>query len=163
MPIVRSSRLYVCYYRLWCAVPWLLVVGGQMQGSRRHQQSYIPHPGSIACCPVPDLRQPATKASHTIGGNNTYNLELLMMGIEMPETRWAYYKCNKQFSGIYLVLLYANQLYLCGDIKAVYCMAVLVMGWQHRGKHVCCFVCYTPSESFEYSTTHESNTIQGYS
>ena len=27
------SRLYVCYYRLWCAVPWLLVVGGQVQGS----------------------------------------------------------------------------------------------------------------------------------
>ena len=21
MPIIRSSRLYVCYYRLWCAVP----------------------------------------------------------------------------------------------------------------------------------------------
>jgi len=24
------------------------------------------------CCPVPDLQQPATKASHTIGGNNTH-------------------------------------------------------------------------------------------
>ena len=34
MPIIRNSRLYLCYYRLWCAVPWLLVVGGQMQGSR---------------------------------------------------------------------------------------------------------------------------------
>ena len=34
MPIIRSSRLYMCYYRLWCAMPWLLVVGGQVQGSR---------------------------------------------------------------------------------------------------------------------------------
>jgi hypothetical protein len=34
MPIIRSSRLYVCYYRLWCAMPWMLVVGGQVQGSR---------------------------------------------------------------------------------------------------------------------------------
>ena len=24
----------MCYYRLWCAVPWLLVVGGQVQDSR---------------------------------------------------------------------------------------------------------------------------------
>ena len=34
MPIVRSSRLYICHYRLWCTMPWLLVVGGQVQGSR---------------------------------------------------------------------------------------------------------------------------------
>jgi len=34
MPIIRSSRPYVCYYRLWCAMPWFLVVRGQMQGSR---------------------------------------------------------------------------------------------------------------------------------
>ena len=36
--------------------------------------------------PPPDLQQPATKASHTIGGNNTYSLELLIMGTEVPET-----------------------------------------------------------------------------
>ena len=34
MPIFRSSRLYMCYYRLWCAMLWLLVVGGQVQDSR---------------------------------------------------------------------------------------------------------------------------------
>ena len=34
MATVRSTRLYVCYYRLWCAMPWLLVVGGQVQSSR---------------------------------------------------------------------------------------------------------------------------------
>ena len=72
-----SSILYVYYYRLWCAMPWLLVVGGQVQDSRlcvRNEgccSRNIPHSGRIACCPAPDLRQPANKASHTIGGNNT--------------------------------------------------------------------------------------------
>jgi len=27
MPVIRSSRLYLCYYRIWCVMPWLLVVG----------------------------------------------------------------------------------------------------------------------------------------
>jgi len=27
MPIIRSSRLYLCYYHIWCVTPWLLVVG----------------------------------------------------------------------------------------------------------------------------------------
>jgi len=34
MPIIRSSRLYLCYYRIWCVMLWLMVVGGQVQGSR---------------------------------------------------------------------------------------------------------------------------------
>jgi hypothetical protein len=46
MPIIRSSRLYCC-------------------------SSSFPHPGRIACCPAPDRRPPATKALHTICGNNT--------------------------------------------------------------------------------------------
>ena len=55
MPIIRSSRLYVCYYRLWCAVLWLLVVGGQVQGSRLCVRdegccaSNIPHSERMVC------------------------------------------------------------------------------------------------------------------
>ena len=50
MPIIRSSRLYVCCHRLWCAMPWLLVVGGQEESSRLCVRdegccgSNIPHP-----------------------------------------------------------------------------------------------------------------------
>jgi len=43
MTIIRSSTLYLCYYRIWCVIPWLLVVGGQVQGSRlcvRDEGSY---------------------------------------------------------------------------------------------------------------------------
>jgi len=63
--------------------------------------SNIPHAGRIASCPAPDIRPPENKALHIIGGNNTHIvLELLMMGIKVPETCWAYYKYNKPFSGI---------------------------------------------------------------
>ena len=34
MPIIRSSRLYMCYYLIRCLMPWMLVVSGQMQCSR---------------------------------------------------------------------------------------------------------------------------------
>jgi len=56
------------------------LVGGQVQGSRlcvrdegncATQSHNFPHPGRIACCPTPDRRPPATKALHTICGNNT--------------------------------------------------------------------------------------------
>jgi len=55
MPIIRSSRLYLCYYRIWCVMPWLLVVCGQVHGSRlcvRDEgscSSSFPHPGRIPC------------------------------------------------------------------------------------------------------------------
>jgi len=34
MLIIRSSRLYLCYCRVWCVMPWLLVVGCYEQSSR---------------------------------------------------------------------------------------------------------------------------------
>ena len=92
MPIIRSSRLYLCYYQMWCVTPWLLVVGGQEQGSRlcvRDEgscSSSFPNPGRIACCPAPDCRPPATKALHTTFGNNT--------SIVASSWWWAY-KCPK--------------------------------------------------------------------
>jgi len=35
------------------------------------QSHTLPHPGRIACCSTPNSRPPATKALHTICGNNT--------------------------------------------------------------------------------------------
>jgi hypothetical protein len=48
---------------------WLLVVGGQVQGSRLCAQEE-------GCCTTT-----SNQALHNIGGNNTYILELLMMGL----------------------------------------------------------------------------------
>ena len=97
MPIIRSSRLYLCCYGLRCVMPWLLVVGGQVQGSRlcvRDEgicSSSFHHPGRIACCPAPDRQPPATKALHTICGNNT--------SIVSSSWWWAY-KCTKHVEQI---------------------------------------------------------------
>ena len=48
-----------------------------------------------------------------------------MMGIEVPERFWAYYKCNKPFSGIQLVFffLYAYFAYVGStiDIRSFNC------------------------------------------
>jgi len=97
MPIIRSSILYLCYCHIWCVMPWLLVVGGQVQVSRLcvrdggNCSSSFPHPGRIACCPAPDRRPPATKALHTICGNNT--------SIDSSSWWWAY-KCPKHVEQI---------------------------------------------------------------
>jgi hypothetical protein len=111
------ETICVCYYRLWCAVPWLLVVRGQ----------------------VPDLQQPAIKASHTIDGNNTYSLELLMMGIEVPETCWECYKCNQPFSGKELVfLLYEFRMFVrsAGSLSPT----VLLLYWYWCSQEVGLFL-----------------------
>ena len=60
MPIIRSSRLYVCYYRLWCEV-----LGLWLSGVRCRSAGYASRKGDAA---------------------QTYSLELLMMSIEVPET-----------------------------------------------------------------------------
>ena len=65
-------------YGVQCLVAGCRESGAGQQAMRPgrwmlHDESYnIPHPGRIACCPAPDLQQPATKASHNMGGNNTH-------------------------------------------------------------------------------------------
>ena len=63
MPIIRSLGLYLCYYCIRCVTPWLLVAGGQKQGSRLCIRDERPHPKCIAAT--------SNKASHIICGNNT--------------------------------------------------------------------------------------------
>ena len=59
MPINRSSRLYVCYCRLWCAVLGLWLSGGQVQGSRVCVQEEGCCTTDLLPCTWP--RQPAAK------------------------------------------------------------------------------------------------------
>jgi hypothetical protein len=109
MPIIRSSRLYVCICRLWCAVLgcWLSGVRCRAAGGASRKREYgttelcsIPLPGRTPCCPEPYPRQSAAKTAHHRRQIHTYSLELLMMGIDVPETCWAYHKCNKAYSDI---------------------------------------------------------------
>jgi len=66
----------------------VLVAGGAMLCVRDEGScsSNFPHPGRMACCPAPDRRPPATKALHTICGNNT---------IIVSSSWWWAYKCPK--------------------------------------------------------------------
>ena len=57
----------------------------------RSCSSSFPHPGRIACCPAPDRRPPATKALHTICGNNTSIVS---------SSWWWTYKCPKHVEQI---------------------------------------------------------------
>ena len=68
LPIIRRSKLYVCYYSLRCAVLGCWLSGGQVQDSRFCVQEEgcwttcnIPLPGRIDCRSAPDPRQPATR------------------------------------------------------------------------------------------------------
>ena len=77
-----GARDYMCViaaYGVRCVVCWLLEVRYRAAvyafGRRvivRLESSNIPHSVRIAGCPAPNLQQPATKASHTIGSNNTH-------------------------------------------------------------------------------------------
>ena len=73
MPIIRSSRLYFCYCRIWL------------------QSHNFPHPGHIACCSARNSRPPATKALHTICGNNRSTVS---------SSWWWTYKCPKHVEQI---------------------------------------------------------------
>jgi hypothetical protein len=105
MPIIRTSKLYVCYCRLWCAVLgcWLSGFSCRTAGyaSRKRdvarlQSCNIPLSGRTPCCPAPDPRQTAAEHGTLWAANtHTFSLEFLMMGIEVPETCWAYHKYNK--------------------------------------------------------------------
>ena len=75
----------------------------------------VQHPSSWTHTLLPCTWSPTTsnQALHTIGGNNTYSLELLMMVLEVPETCLAYHKCNKAFSYMLGFILYACGRKMC--------------------------------------------------
>ena len=57
--------------------------------------SSFPHPGHIACCSAPNSRPSATKALHTICGNNT---------IIVSSSWWWAYKCPKYVEQIIIAI-----------------------------------------------------------
>jgi len=70
-----------------------LIGGGRPSGTGQQAMcpSSFPHPGHIACCPVPDRRPPATTTLHTICGNNTSIVS---------SSWWWTYKCPKHVEQI---------------------------------------------------------------
>jgi len=91
MPILRSSRLW-CWLshwslRSWFAVCWRLGAG--------RLECFTLQPGHYSSLTAPNLQHAANQERNDQCGNQHHTRELLMMGIVMPETCWAYKKYNK--------------------------------------------------------------------
>ena len=116
-------------------MPWLLVVGGRVQGSRicvrdegnfaTDQSQNFPHPERIACCSAPNSRPPATKALHIIFGNNT---------IVVLISWWWAYKCPKHVEQIISAINHSVASSCFSSLRPVICW-----GWFQT-------VCSTPKK-----------------
>jgi len=65
-----------------------------------HIESFSLQPGHYSSLTAPNLHPTANQERNDQCGNQHYSRELLMMGIVMPETYWAYKKYNKIISGV---------------------------------------------------------------
>ena len=57
-------------------------------------------PGHLSSLTAPNFQPTATQEPNGPCGNQHYSRELLMMGIEVTETCWAYHKYNETRSSI---------------------------------------------------------------
>ena len=67
----------------------------------------------LGLLPAPNFQPTATQEPDGPCGNQHYSLELLMIGLAVPETCWAYHKYNKTISSIYLVLILRLSFFWC--------------------------------------------------
>jgi len=63
-------------------------------------QAYSLQSGHYSNLTAPNLQPTANQERNDQRGNQHYSRELLMMGIVVPETCWAYKKYNKIISGM---------------------------------------------------------------
>ena len=115
MAIIRSSRLYLCYCRVWCVMPWLLLVGGQVQGS------WLCVRDEGSCRTAPDRLPPATNALHTTRGNNT---------CIVSKSWWWPYKCPKHVEQITIAINHSvatswfSSLHIYNDARTNICQSL---------------------------------------
>ena len=78
-------------------VPWRIFVAvrERLSGGCRLLHNVCANPGRTACCPAPDCWPPATKALHTIRGNNTS---------VVSSSWWWAYKCPKHVEQIIIAI-----------------------------------------------------------
>jgi hypothetical protein len=127
--ILRLAVEVNCLSYLMCIGPCIVVINEEEKPTRCYLVFYYTYdrlnmfraplqlkPGHLASLPAPNHQPSATQESDGPCGNQWYSRELLMMGIVVPETCWAYHKCNKTLSSIYLVLLHLCLSYCCNTV-----------------------------------------------
>ena len=102
MSIIRSSRLW-CWLQHWSFLSWVVV--GWKLGAVRLEYSYNLQPGHYSSLTAPNFQPTANQELNDQCGNQHYSRELLVMGIAVPETCWAYKKYNTTISGMKLVFI----------------------------------------------------------
>jgi len=143
MPIMRSSRLYLWYCRLWCVMSWLLAAGGRLC-----QSPNFPHPGRIACCPAPDRRPPATKTLHTISGNTT--------SIVSSSWWWAY-ECPKHVEHIISAIKHSVASSWFSSLRLYYDARTNIHQIIHTNRIVICLRTFNTSrKKWTYKVAKES-------
>jgi hypothetical protein len=98
-----GARDYACVIAacgVKCLGCWWSAVGSGAAGYASRMREIVQshnfrHPGRIACCSTPNSRPPATKALHTICGNNT--------SIVSSSWWWAY-ECPKHVEQIIIAI-----------------------------------------------------------
>jgi hypothetical protein len=114
MPIIRSSRLYWWLQHLAHTALW---VGC---GAAAPHQTTWPSLNKVLC---------ATCCNHL------YSLELLMMGIKVPETCWADYKVSKSLCNIWLAFFSTYYKWLFIIDCAICWIKVTWTHWTECGLH----------------------------
>jgi len=95
----------------------------------RLEVSFSLQPGKYSNLTVTNLQPTANQERNDQYGNQHYRRELLMMGIVVPETCWAYKKYNKIIIGIQLVFYSSVVTMMHGPINIIFCVCVCVCVW----------------------------------
>ena len=117
----------------------------------KHNLCFSLQPGHYSSLTAPNRQPTANQEPKDQCGNQHYSRELLMMGIVMPETCWAYKKYNKIINDTYLVLFSSIfQVYLRYN-----CQGIIYVTYNRAG--YC--RCIASSEIWwRYSTHSHGNT-----
>ena len=106
LPFIRSSRLW-CWLSHWSCRSWFAVMlevrcslAGVVSGLLGSSTCLSLQPGQHSNLTVPNLQHTANQERHDQCDNQHHSRELLMMGIVILETSWAYRKYNKITSGV---------------------------------------------------------------
>ena len=125
------SFLVCCMLEVRCGQAG--VVSG-LQAKARLKSCFSLQPRHYSSLTAPNLQHTANHERNDQCGNQHYSRELLMMGIVMPETCWAYEKYNKLTSGIQLIFYSSVTTMMHGPINISFSLRFDRLGFSQYTK-----------------------------